>query len=1201
MQRFIRMFAALAVFMIATGLVPAPKVQVAPLVPSVQTAAAIDLCSIDPLAPGCPGADPCLMNPTAAGCPGDPCSLDPTSPGCPNDPCVIDPSSFECTGDLCSLDPTSPGCPNDPCVIDPASYECTGDLCSLDPTSPGCPNDPCVIDPSSFECTGDPCSADPTVPGCPGDPCLDPTSPGCPGDPCLDSTSPGCPDEPGTIFITPTASGDTGTQFFTFDLDDGQDVSSGHRNDLQSLSSVPPGTHTITDTPPAGWVLDTVTCGDTPVTPTGQSFTVSLAAGGEVSCVVTHTRSLTITKSVEFVSSCKVCAEGQSAVYYSIDIVNSGPAVDDVTLLETPTLPAHTSVVSTDWFQQDEATGDPSAGFEFNPLWNGGTQPMLTASPVTVPAGAHWTLWAETFVVVDSATTIAETTCPTNGVHNTVTIMRAGEEQQHASACADMIGEVQFDKTVADHTYDPESGEFTITYDLSATNISPVPTTFSLTDTPAFSPSVTVTSATVTDQSAEMTTDLDISSPPVTIATDVPLGGGAERHYLVAISYTIDPSSDPTAVDRVCNDAAGWGLFNSAIGTYAVATETSGDSTVGACANVPAPNLQFDKQLAGVTAVDGDTLRASFDLTVSDLPVDGMLAAPANYQFIDLPVETPGIMPVAFDLDGVDGAVVGMDYEASIEPFLNGVDVLSVIGTVEPGATHVYHVSVDYDFDLVDGFSGACGPVQVDEQPPGGMFNVLVTDIGGFFGGDYEINPDTGLPFGFYAACADAAAVTFDKTVINDDGGSLQPGDFVFDVLDEADAVVQTGHHDDTVVVPAGPYTVTEEPTPGYVSSGVTCESLDGVGGAAVSGTTFFEAGGHYLCSATNNDEAIDLAITLSDGDDHFVAGGAPVTYTVTVTNHGRPVPDGGLVSVDLAMSETQFIVDDSVGCVRTWVATNGFGCDLDPTGLGTGESLVFTFQATVPADGASGIHWVGSSVTTEGDPGGQAALCGVSRPAGVDSNGVNPHGADNVACDTTPVTREATMSATKVSDATGPKTAGDLVTYTLTTTNHGPSTILSGTTLTDDLPLGVELVSVTAPGWLCNNADPVVCEYDQSIGVDETAPAVQIVTKVTATGSGTISNTGAFVGILDVEQDVPIDGLHSAATPVIVTATATASAVASITITQSGAGGGGGGGGLPVTGGSPLALLTTALCLLGVGVVLVRVRRTRLLRHDLG
>ena len=196
----------------------------------------------------------------------------------------------------------------------------------------------------------------------------------------------------------------------------------------------------------------------------------------------------------------------------------------------------------------------------------------------------------------------------------------------------------------------------------------------------------------------------------------------------------------------------------------------------------------------------------------------------------------------------------------------------------------------------------------------------------------------------------------------------------------------------------------------------------------------------------------------------------------------------------------------------------------------------------------------------------------------------------NNVACETTPAEREAAMTATKVSNASGPVSIGGTVVFTLTVTNHGPSTVLAGTAMLDDLPAGLNFISAIGSGWSCNNVDPVVCEYGADLAVGETAPPVLVTTTVASGASGTLTNTGTFTGIVDVEpMALMAAGADVALTaqPVVVTATAVASAVAVVEVR--------GGGTIPVTGADSMGWARLSAVLIGAGgVAMVFSRRRR-------
>ncbi len=101
----------------------------------------------------------------------------------------------------------------------------------------------------------------------------------------------------------------------------------------------------------------------------------------------------------------------------------------------------------------------------------------------------------------------------------------------------------------------------------------------------------------------------------------------------------------------------------------------------------------------------------------------------------------------------------------------------------------------------------------------------------------------------------------------------------------------------------------------------------------------------------------------------------------------------------------------------------------------------------------------------------------------------------NNVACENTSIRRQASITVEKTAsvEVVSP---GQSYSYTMTVTNPGPSTFLANLTLTDDLPEGLQLNSVT-PGaqWSCNDVDPLVCTYSANVlpGVETAAVTIGV------------------------------------------------------------------------------------------------------------
>jgi uncharacterized repeat protein (TIGR01451 family) len=99
--------------------------------------------------------------------------------------------------------------------------------------------------------------------------------------------------------------------------------------------------------------------------------------------------------------------------------------------------------------------------------------------------------------------------------------------------------------------------------------------------------------------------------------------------------------------------------------------------------------------------------------------------------------------------------------------------------------------------------------------------------------------------------------------------------------------------------------------------------------------------------------------------------------------------------------------------------------------------------------------------------------------------------------------------------------------------TNNGPSVILPGLTVDDDLPEQLEFVSATGNNWTCNAADPIVCTYGPKLNPGKTAPTITVTVRVAELATGEfIENTAVATGFVERDcPDVP-SGLGEAISP---------------------------------------------------------------------
>jgi len=174
----------------------------------------------------------------------------------------------------------------------------------------------------------------------------------------------------------------------------------------------------------------------------------------------------------------------------------------------------------------------------------------------------------------------------------------------------------------------------------------------------------------------------------------------------------------------------------------------------------------------------------------------------------------------------------------------------------------------------------------------------------------------------------------------------------------------------------------------------------------------------------TNVGAQADLSISKT-GTASAVPG-QNITYTITVTNNG-PSPATSTVVSDPAPAGVAF-VSNSGAC------TTAYPCSLGT--LASGQTATITSTYTVPSNYTSPA---------------------VSNTASVSSSVNDPNLADNNSTATTTIVQQADLQITK----SGPPSAspGNLIAYTVTVTNLGPSTAGS-IVVSDTTPAGLTFVS---------------------------------------------------------------------------------------------------------------------------------------------
>ena len=238
--------------------------------------------------------------------------------------------------------------------------------------------------------------------------------------------------------------------------------------------------------------------------------------------------------------------------------------------------------------------------------------------------------------------------------------------------------------------------------------------------------------------------------------------------------------------------------------------------------------------------------------------------------------------------------------------------------------------------------------------------------------------------------------------------------------------------------------------------------------------------------AATTTVVLSDLAVTKSDSPDPVIAG-TTMTYTLTVTNAG-PATSTDVTLIDTLPWGVSFVSSTPGSCAElVGAGIRTVTCSLGT--LATNISSTVIILVDVP------------STTTNGTI--------LTNAATVTATEVDPNSGNSNATATTNVIRSSDLVVTK-SGAPDPVVAGTSLTYTLTTTNAGPSDA-TGVTVTDPLPVGVTLISATATQGSCTGGTTITCSLGELAANASTTVTIQV--GVNSSTTGNVTNTASVVG----------------------------------------------------------------------------------------
>ena len=341
-----------------------------------------------------------------------------------------------------------------------------------------------------------------------------------------------------------------------------------------------------------------------------------------------------------------------------------------------------------------------------------------------------------------------------------------------------------------------------------------------------------------------------------------------------------------------------------------------------------------------------------------------------------------------------------------------------------------------------------------------------------------------------------APLLTLVKQVVNDDGGEAVATDWTLSAegpLPDGAGPVSGDSGAPAVTaraVLAGAFELAESGGPaGYTDSAWTCTdgTVDGAG-------VILEVGDSAICTVVNDDEPVDLALTKDDGGVSTGPGGQ-FDYTITVTNVGeRAVDTDDPVTVVDELPEGFSFVDGPDTCSAVGRTVT---CDIDPSELPPGESVVLVLTIGADADALPGNYVNLAFVTTEDDLAPENPTC--------------PSESNNVDCDDTDIELDVGAAAGEV---TAVKSAwelvdgvwvasdgwvgfGDAVQYRIALTSQdGPS---SGVVLVDQLEHGLSSTGSASCSISCTATyDPATSTHRIELGTMEQDAVATVTIEVT-------------------------------------------------------------------------------------------------------
>ncbi|MEL6656096.1 MAG: SdrD B-like domain-containing protein [Bacteroidota bacterium] len=856
--------------------------------------------------------------------------------------------------------------------------------------------------------------------------------------------------------------------------------------------------------------------------------------------------------------------DGTYTVLYDVFVTNSGGADGSYTLTDTPQ------------FDDDITINSGSfSGQNAGALNTTGSTVLATAEDIAAGATHEYNLSFNVTLDLSEGSTDGGdneyTACevpgngpgsnPGEGLYNLAELDtdNDGDTDLQDDACGDLPN-ITMVKDFGSATANGD-GTYTVTYTVTVANNGGAAGEYTLTDTPLFDDDITINSGSFSGQNSGALTD-----GANTLATDEAIAAGATHTYNLSFNVTLDLSGDANDNDggdnqyTACEEPGNGPGSNPGEGLYNLAeldSDGDGDTDIedDACGDLP--NLLLNKDLGTVTANGDGTYTVTYTVTVSN---NG--GADGSYTLTDTPLFDDDVTINSGSYSGQNAGAMNT----------SGSTTLATAEPIAAGATHTYNVSFNVTLDLTagsnDGGDNVYTACEVPGNGPGsgpgqGLYNLAELDTDN--DGDTDLQDDAcgDLPnitmvkdFGSATLNADGSyTVTYTVTVGNDGGAAG-----IYNLFD-------TPQFDDDITINFGSFSGQNS---GALTDGTnTLATNESIAAGAthtynlsfnvtldLSGDANDNDGGdnqYTACEEPGNgpgsnpgEGLYNLAELDSDGDGDIdieddACGDLPnitldkillgvtdngdgtftASYQILVSNNGGAEGTYSLDDVaefddDITIINGGFEIDRG----GTPLAGSFIG-DPSPLNLATNEAIAPGATHTYTIDYLAEID-----LSEDSTDGGDNVYTPCEDPSGGDGSNpgeglynraeldLNDDGTPDLEDDVCGDVPRADLSLIKVVDNETPD-IGDLVTFTITVTNDGPSDA-TGVGVEDVVPNGYSNIgNISNGGTLAGNVinwDGISLVVGQSIDLTFTAT-------VNAPGSAV-----DYVNIAEIDEADQID-----------------------------------------------------------------------------